>query len=126
MLSGNVAPFSGKITICLQYLVLVLMLAVNSEYKSLIGNRNINNNTVLYRGIIVIYVSKASKLGINSSIMSNYDRWLSFISLWTLCFEISLKIVIKVLNLIINNLYKFPSKLFSFSLFHINVYIELN
>ena len=38
-----------------------------------------------------IYVSKASKLGITSSIMSNYDRWLSFISLW---FEISLKIVI--------------------------------
>ena len=60
---------------------------MNSEYKSLIGNRNINNNTVLYRGIIVIYVSKASKLGIKYSIMSNYDRWLSFISLW---FEISL------------------------------------
>jgi hypothetical protein len=60
---------------------------------------------------------------LNFSIMSNYDRWLSFISLW---FEISLKIVIKVLNLIINNLYKFPSKLFSFSLFQINVYIELN
>jgi hypothetical protein len=68
-------------------------------------------------------LSLSSNLRINSSIMSNYDRWLSFISLW---FEISLKIVIKVVNLIINNLYKFPSKLFSFSLFHINVYIELN
>jgi hypothetical protein len=74
----NVAPFRVKIEIFLQYLVLVLMRGSefwinrtkksreNSD-KSLIGNRNINNNTVLYWRIIVIYihlyVSKASKLG---------------------------------------------------------------